>query len=180
MKVHDNDGSGQRGGSLRIELAQTRATDQSQRQTLAALPALLSSAPHRLMFFAGATAVMVSMLWWACFLGAGYFGYALTTAPVPPNWAHAVFTQYGMLPLFMFGFLLTVFPRWTGQPALPQRAYVPVFAGMFGGYLLCHLGLLGMKPLLMVGIAAMLGGWIAALVALGGVLVRSAAHDSHA
>jgi uncharacterized protein involved in response to NO len=133
-----------------------------------------------MLFFAGAAAVIVSMLWWACFLGAGYFGYAFPTAPVPPGWAHAVFTQYGMLPLFMFGFLLTVFPRWTNQPALPQRVYVPVFAGIFGGYLLCHLGLLGIKPLLMVGVAAMLGGWTVALVALGGVLVRNGASDSHA
>ena len=78
------------------------------------LPALFASAPHRMMFFAGAAAVIVSMLWWACFLGAGYFGHAFPAAPVPPGWAHAVFTQYGMLPLFMFGFLLTVFPRWMG------------------------------------------------------------------
>lgn len=144
------------------------------------LLALFASAPHRMLFFAGAAAVIVSMLWWACFLGAGYFGYAFPTAPVPPGWAHAVFTQYGMLPLFMFGFLLTVFPRWTNQPALPQRVYVPVFAGIFGGYLLCHLGLLGMKPLLMVGVAAMLVGWTVALAALGGVLVRNGASDSHA
>ena len=144
------------------------------------LLALFASAPHRMLFFAGAAAVIVSMLWWACFLAAAYFGYAFPTAPVPPGGAHAVFTQYGMLPLFMFGFLLTVFPRWTNQPALPQRVYVPVFAGVFGGYLLCHLGLLGMKPLLIVGVAAMLGGWMVALAALGGVLLRNGASDSHA
>ncbi|MEP7096416.1 MAG: NnrS family protein [Dokdonella sp.] len=168
------------GGHAASPSREASAADRSMLAAFADLPALFASAPHRMMFFAGAAAVIVSMLWWACFLGAGYFGHAFPAAPVPPGWAHAVFTQYGMLPLFMFGFLLTVFPRWMGQPALTRRAYVPVFAGMFGGYLLCHLGLLGMKPLLIAGIAAMLGGWIAALVALGGVLVRSAAHDRHA
>ncbi len=156
------------------------ASDRSMLAAFADLPALFASAPHRMMFFAGASAVIVSMLWWACFLGAGYFGHAFPAAPVPAGWAHAVFTQYGMLPLFMFGFLLTVFPRWMGQPALTRRAYVPVFAGMFGGYLLSDLGLLNMRPLLIAGIAAMLAGWVAALVALGGVLVRSGAHDRHA
>ncbi|MEO8460528.1 MAG: NnrS family protein [Dokdonella sp.] len=144
------------------------------------LPSLLASAPHRLMFFAGASALIVSMLWWTCFLGAGYFGHAFPATPVPPGWAHAIFTQYGMLPFFMFGFLLTVFPRWMGQPALTKRHYVPVFVGVFGGYLLANIGLLDIKPLLLVGIALMLAGWIAALIALGGVLVRNRARDRHA
>jgi uncharacterized protein involved in response to NO len=147
---------------------------------LADLPALIASAPHRLMFFAGASAVIVSMLWWACFLGAGVAGYAFPSPPVPAGWAHAVFTQYGMLPLFMFGFLLTVFPRWTGQPALTRRAYVPVFIGVFGGYLLSHIGLVGMKWALIAGIASMLAGWSAALIALGGVIARNGAKDRHA
>ncbi len=147
---------------------------------LADLPALFASAPHRMMFFAGAAAVIVSMLWWAGFLGASYFGRSWPQAPVPAGWAHAVFAQYGMLPPFMFGFLLTVFPRWMGQPALARRHYVPVFAGSFGGYLLAHIGLLGMESLLLAGIALMLAGWIAALLALGGVLARNGAKDRHA
>ena len=144
---------------------------------LADLPALLASAPHRMMFFAGASAIIVSMLWWACVLGAGYFGHAFPAAPVPPGWAHAVFTQYGMLPFFIFGFLLTVFPRWMAQSALSQRHYVPVFIGVFGGYLLSHIGLLGMKPLLMAGLLMMLAGWAYALTVLGRILIRNGARD---
>jgi len=156
------------------------AEQRSMRAALADLPALFASAPHRLMFFAGAAAVIVSMLWWACFLGAGYFGHAFPAAPVPAGWAHAVFTQYGMLPLFMFGFLLTVFPRWMGQPALTRRQYVPVFAGVFGGYLVATAGLLDLQPLLVAGIALMLAGWLAGLVALGRVLARNGGKDRHA
>ena len=187
-------GSALRGIPLRVEMGTAPMTlqkgvaasaasiddTQSLRAALADLPALLASAPHRMMFFAGASAVIVSMLWWACYLGAGYFGHSFPAAPVPAGWAHAVFTQYGMLPPFIFGFLLTVFPRWMGQPALTRRHYVPVFAGMFGGYLLAHVGLLDMKPLLIAGLALMLAGWIAALVALGGVLARNGAKDRHA
>ncbi|MDE2084739.1 MAG: NnrS family protein [Xanthomonadaceae bacterium] len=148
--------------------------------TLAELPRVLAAAPHRMMFFGGATALLLTMLWWACFLGTGYYGHAFPAAPVPGGWAHAVFTQYGMLAMFIFGFLLTVFPRWMGQPALPKRAYVPVFAGMFGGYLLAHIGLLDLKPLLVAGLTLMLGGWIMALRALGSVLHRNGWRDRHA
>jgi uncharacterized protein involved in response to NO len=140
----------------------------------------LAAAPHRMMFFAGASAVIVSMLWWACFLGATYFGHAFPVSPVPAGWAHAVLTQYGMLTLFIFGFLLTVFPRWLAQPALGKRHYVPVFAGMFGGYLLAHVGLLDLKPLLIVALALMLTGWFAGLIALGRVLWRCDRLDQHA
>ncbi len=116
------------------------------------LPKLLAAALHRLMFFAGASAVILSLLWWACVLADSYFGWAhLPQPPVPAGWAHAVLTQYGMLPMFMFGFLLTVFPRWMPQPALEKRHYVPVFAGVFGGYLLSHVAMVsGSSPLLRV------------------------------
>lgn len=178
---------GLRGIPLRVEPApaandaDAAADDpRSLGAALAALPAVFASAPHRLMFFAGASAVIVSMLWWACWLAAARFGHAFPAAPVPPGWAHAVFAQYGMLAPFIFGFLLTVFPRWMAQPALTRRHYVPVFGGVFGGYLVAHAGLLGSKWLLVAGIALMLGGWLAGLVALGGVLARNGAKDRHA
>ena len=152
----------------------------SRMPSLAELPQMLAAAPHRLMFFAGATAVLTSMLWWTCSLAAAYMGHAFPASPVPAGWAHAVLTQYGMLPMFIFGFLLTVFPRWTNQPALSRRAYVPVFAGVFGGYLLAHAGLLDRKPLLLAGLALMLAGWFAALVVLGTILWRNRARDRHA
>ncbi|HET9033099.1 MAG TPA: NnrS family protein [Dokdonella sp.] len=153
------------------------STMDDSRNAFADLPALLASAPHRMMFFAGASAIIVSMLWWACELAAAYFGFSFPTTPVPPGWAHAVFTQFGMLPFFIFGFLLTVFPRWLGQPALRQRHYVPVFIGVFGGYLLSHVGLLDVKPLLLVGMLMMVAGWAYALTVLGHILIGNGAKD---
>lgn len=178
MKINTAAKPAPRGIPLRIE--NDAAPDRDLRKALANLPRLLAAAPHRMMFFGGATALLVTMLWWACFLGAGYFGHAFPATPVPGGWAHAVFTQYGMLAMFIFGFLLTVFPRWMGQPALPRRAYIPVFAGVFGGYLLAHIGLLDLKPLLIAGLALMLGGWAMGLRALGGVLRRNRGKDRHA
>jgi uncharacterized protein involved in response to NO len=154
--------------------------DRLSTPSIAELPALLAAAPHRLMFFAGATAILTSMCWWAAVLCAVRFGFPNPPpAPVPAGWAHAILTQYGMLPLFVFGFLLTVFPRWLNQPALPRSRYVPVFVGVFGGYLVAHFGLFGHGGVFVAGLALMLAGWIAAMVALGGVLARSGG-DMHA
>jgi len=146
----------------------------------AALAAQFAAAPHRMMFFGGAAAVLASMLWWAGTLAAGYFGYAFPVSPIPPGWAHAVLTQYGMLSLFIFGFLLTVYPRWMNQAALGRRHYVPVFVGVFGGYLVAHAGLLGMPRLLIAGLISMLCGWWIAIAVLGRILWRNGARDRHA
>ena len=178
--VEPGPGAGSRPAAGVAIVAATTTETPAVRASLAELPRLLAAAPHRLMFLAGASAVIVSMLWWTCFLAAGYFGHAFPVSPVPAGWAHAVLTQYGMLTLFIFGFLLTVFPRWMARPALGKRHYVPVFAGMFGGYLLAHAGLLDLKPLLIAGLALMLTGWVAGLIALGGVLWRCDRIDQHA
>ncbi len=156
-----------------------RATG-DQGLSLADLPKLLAAAPHRLMFFAGAMAVMASMTWWAAFLVAGRFGLSFPESPIPAGWAHAVLTQYGMLSMFIFGFLLTVFPRWMSLPGFSQRHYVPVFLGVFGGYLLTHAGLLNARPLLIAGTAMMLAGWTFGVMVLGRFLWRHRVIERHA
>ena len=52
---------------------------------------------------------------------------------IPAGWLHAFLMQYLVLPSFMFGFLLTVFPRWMGLPELNRWHYLPVGVGLFGG-----------------------------------------------
>jgi uncharacterized protein involved in response to NO len=142
---------------------------------------MLFAAPHRLMFFAGALAVLTSMGWWALQLAAWRFGWeAWPSPPIPPVWAHAMLTQYGMLPLFMLGFLLTVFPRWLNRPALSRWHYVPVAGAVFGGYLLANLGLLEPPWVLSLGIELMASGYVAALVILGKLLLAAEQRNMHA
>lgn len=139
---------------------------------------VFSAAPHRLMFFAGASSVLLSMLWWTLALAAGAAGWThWPQAPIPTIWAHAMLAQYGMLGPFIFGFTLTVFPRWSGQPELGRSAYVPVFAGVFGGYLLALLGLLDLRPLLDIGFALMLAGWCYGIARLARVLRAAPKRD---
>ncbi|MHB8311228.1 MAG: NnrS family protein [Metallibacterium sp.] len=139
---------------------------------------ILAAAPHRMMFFAGATAVLLSMLWWTLALAAGTWSWAhWPQAPIPTIWAHAMLAQYGMLGPFIFGFTLTVFPRWSGQPELRRGAYVPVFIGVFGGYVLAVIGLLDLRPLLLAGFALLLAGWLYGITRLLGVLRAARSRD---
>ena len=106
-------------------------------------------APHRLMFFIGASNVLLAMAWWTAMAGrcrAGS-GAALPTPSIPAGWVHAFVMQYQVLPPFMFGFLLTVFPRWMDLPALTRWHYLPVGIGLFGGQLLTLAGAVRDSPL---------------------------------
>jgi len=67
--------------------------------------------------------------------------------------------QYQVLPSFMFGFLLTVFPRWMNLPELSRSHYVPVGVGMLGGQLLTLIGLWAGLPMLKAGAALTILGW---------------------
>ncbi|MCK9366728.1 MAG: NnrS family protein [Metallibacterium scheffleri] len=139
---------------------------------------ILAAAPHRMMFLAGATAVLLSMLWWTLALAAGTWSWAhWPQAPIPTIWAHAMLAQYGMLGPFIFGFTLTVFPRWSGQPELRRGAYVPVFIGVLGGYVLAVIGLLDLRPLLLAGFALLLAGWLYGITRLLGVLRTARSRD---
>ena len=138
------------------------------------------SAPHRLLFLGGALALLLTMAWWGVELGAGVFGIDLPQPTLPPAWAHAMLAQYGMLPPFMLGFLLTVFPRWLGRPPTRVRQYLPIFALQFGGYLLAVAGLLGMPRVLLGGFVLMLAALLLALGVLGKMLVAAGTRVQHA
>lgn len=149
--------------------------------TFAELPGLMASAPHRLLFLGGAIAVLLSMAWWTVELTWMRFGLGNWPQPsIPPGWAHAMVIQYGLFPLFMFGFLLTVFPRWMNLPALSRRHYVPVAAGVFGGYVLANVGLLGLPWLLKLGFIVMLAGYLIGVTTLAKVLRAASNRIDHA
>ncbi len=140
------------------------------------IPRLLAAAPHRPLFLAGTIAVMLSMAWWAVELTWMRFGLAGWLQPtIPPGWGHAMLIQYGLFPLFMFGFLMTTFPKWLGRPDLPRSRFLPVAGCLFGGYVVAHVGLLDLGWLLKAGIALMLLGYLIGVWTLAGVLRASVA-----
>ncbi len=128
----------------------------------ASLPVLgqLTATPHRLLFCIGALNVLAAMAWWTVWLLATRFGgFAMPQPAAYAGWMHAIIMQYQVLPPFVFGFLLTVFPRWMNQKPLQKRHYVPVGIGLFGGQALTLIGLLAHPKFLHLGIVLTILGW---------------------
>ena len=135
----------------------------------------LTNAPHRLLFAIGAGNVLLAMAWWALWLvDLRWQLFGLQQPAVYGGWIHAIVMQYQVLAPFMFGFLLTVFPRWTGQDELTRWHYVPVGVGLFGGQLLTLAGALGPAHLLHLGALFTIAGWTTGLF----YLLRWLWHDA--
>lgn len=142
---------------------------------------LLAAAPHRLLFFVGATNILLAMGWWtAWLLGARWQLLGIAQSAVPAGWMHSIIMQYQVLPSFMFGFLLTVFPRWMNLPSLTRRHYVPVGVGMFGGQALTLAAMIGGLPLLKVGALFTIAGWSIGTLILANLVRREAGRTWHA
>lgn len=153
------------------------------RPSLLPSAAMLLQAPHRLLFFIGALNVLAAMSWWLWWLAAlrwQWWSVPNPPAPMPATWGHGLVMSYLVFTPFIFGFLLTVFPRWTGQPPLSRRHYVPVGTGLLAGQLLTVLGLCGSAPALQAGLILAAAGWLYGMCSLTGVLRRAASRDWHA
>lgn len=142
----------------------------------------LAAAPHRLMFFAGATNILLAMLWWAVWLVASRWPSLLTMKypPVYPGWVHAFVMQYQMLASFFFGFLLTTFPKWTKQPDVARHQFLPVGIGLLAGQLVTLAGALTSHAAIVAGVVLTLVGWTAALASLVPMLWREQLTTWHA
>jgi len=142
---------------------------------------LLARAPHRLMFFIGASNLMLAMAWWAAWLLTTRWPLFAMPQPVPyAGWLHAFVMQYQMLPSFFFGFLLTTFPRWMGLPDIARWRYLPVGLGLFGGQVATLLGALGWQSGIVVGLLMTLAGWLAGMTSLAPLLWHEKGSTWHA
>ena len=137
----------------------------------------LTAAPHRLLFFVGATNVLAAMLWWWMSLS----GYVSRVVPgLPQAWMHGFLMQYQVLPAFMFGFLLTVYPRWMGQKEATRWHYLPVGLALLSGQALTLVAAWhGSSLALHLGWLNTLAGWVAAMMVLSGWIRHARTRDIH-
>lgn len=144
-------------------------------------PRLLAHAPHRLMFFVGASNLLLAMACWAAWLVDARWQVLAMPRPAPyAGWLHAYVMQYQMLASFIFGFLLTVLPKWTGQPEIARSRFVPVGLGLFGGQITTLLGAMGWSHGVLLGGLLTLAGWLAGVSALAPLLWRETGTTWHA
>ena len=137
-----------------------------------------TAAPHRVMFFGSALQSMAVMMWWIFEMAAryGFVGQPLDW-PVASIYIHAYLMVYGMLPFFMFGFLMTTFPRWMAGHEIPARRYVPAFVLLMLGVIGFYVGLFVDSTMLAAGVIATMAGWGVVLYALLRVLIETRPGD---
>lgn len=131
-----------------------------------------TAAPHRVMFLGGALQSIAVMLWLFLEMATRY-GLAAHPMvwPVAPVAIHGYLMIYGLFPFFIFGFLMTTYPRWMNGKEIPARRYVPAFVLLMLGAAGFYAGLLGGRPVLIAAAFAALAGWGVALYALLRVLL---------
>ncbi len=127
----------------------------------------LVAAPHRMFFTTGLAYLVAASAWWLGMLIArAWFGAALEPV-IPGVFAHGAMMLFLVFTPFMFGFLVTVFPRWQQAPPLPN------------GLCLWALGLMNLAlPVLWLGMyaskSALIAGWLlycaGYLLVFGGLL----------
>jgi uncharacterized protein involved in response to NO len=133
-----------------------------------------SAAPHRMFFFGGVVQSILTLTWWLTDLAGRYGGlYTPISWTISPTDAHAFLMIYGFFPFFIFGFLMTTFPRWMNGEEVERRAYIPAFILLTAGSLLFYVGLIFSFILLKIALILFLAGWGMGLYALLSVYLRA-------
>ncbi|MBI3571700.1 MAG: NnrS family protein [Gammaproteobacteria bacterium] len=132
-----------------------------------------------MMFLLGALqAVLVMLFWFAELLARAGWSSPLSLV-LPSNWAHVFLMLFGLFPFFIFGFLLTVYPRWMGGEVVPQARVVSAFGLLAAGMILFYAGLF-ISPLVMaLALALQFAGWGAVLYSLLAVFRRAPRRGPH-
>ena len=140
---------------------------------------IVSAAPHRLMFFGGILQLLLTISWWLSeLLGRSGMGMAIPTT-ITSSWGHAILMIYGFPIFFIFGFLMTTYPRWMNGPLIPYHRYVLAFFLLISAILMIYIGLLTNKIILITGMIFLLIGWSIAFYALLAVYWQAPARDKH-
>ena len=132
---------------------------------------ILFAAPHRLPFLTGTLALAAAAAWWLVHLGGGMAGIAPSAGNLPSALLHAPVMLLIVYPAFIFGFLLTVFPRWMGQPDLKPAQFGPVAVGLALGMAAVVFALWrGQSGPLLAGFALYGAAWTLALFHLAATI----------
>lgn len=138
--------------------------------------ARVAGAAHRLGFFAAATLMATSAMWWSAALAARHAGRAWPWA-VAPGIAHGLAMCLGFMPMFIVGFLFTAGPRWLDVEPVPPARLLPGVVAHVAGWLTALAGFAFDARLAAAGIAIAAIGWTALVLRFAQMLLRSHAED---
>lgn len=120
-----------------------------------------SAAPHRLFFFSGAVQLILPLLLWSIELIGRYTElWTPLSTVLPSTWAHGFVMIFGLFIFFIFGFLMTVFPRWMNTELIKKEHYVSTFIWLNAGLFIFEISLFFKLSYLFAGLGIFLFGWV--------------------
>ncbi|WP_111748467.1 NnrS family protein [Salinisphaera orenii] len=123
-------------------------------------PPIWLAAPHRVLFLLGALQLVATMVVWLVIMSGWYLPAVPVFRPtIASPHAHAFLMLYGVFTFFVFGFILTVFPRWLGTPRVAPSRYARIALLMTLGVLGVYAGLGVARWLAAVGCLIFVAGW---------------------
>jgi len=126
-----------------------------------------SAAPHRVFFFSGAIQLILPMLIWSVELIGRYTEiWQPINSIFPVTWAHSFIMIYGVFIFFIFGFLMTVFPRWMNAPLISKDDYISVFLWLNTGLIIFEISLFNSRSSALSGLGIFIFGWCYAIYTL--------------
>lgn len=136
------------------------AMQDAMRSTMITRPLLLA-APHRLPFLTGSLGLGSAATWWLTALVQIHAGSTTEIASVmPAALLHGPAMIFLGFTPFIFGFLLTVAPRWMGYPDIVWQRYGLVGVVVALGVICAQIGLwTAQPPPLLAGLVILGGGW---------------------
>ncbi len=132
-----------------------------------------------MMFFPGAVQAVLVDASLVRGIGGRAGWWPTLSLAVAPTWAHMFLMLYGVFPFFIFGFLLTVYPRWMGGTVVPASRYVTAFAFLAAGMILFYAGLFTSRLVVAAALALQLAGWGVTLHALLAVFLQAPKRGPH-
>lgn len=120
-----------------------------------------TAAPHRMFFFSGAIQLILPILAWSVELIGRYSDlWPPLDIFLPATWAHGMVMIYGLFIFFIFGFLMTVFPRWMRGEVISKDDYIATCVWLNSGLIIFEISLFFTPSSALSGLAIMLFGWL--------------------
>lgn len=124
----------------------------------------LTTEPYRILLAFGMLQLIAALLVWDIELTGRLLGVqAFATSPASPGAIHAMLMLYSVFPFFIFGFLMTTYPRWLNAPPVPRAGYLPAARALGAGALMLHPGLHAQAPLTIAGLLVFACGYLLAM-----------------
>ncbi len=127
----------------------------------------VTAEPYRILLTFGILQLIAALIFWNAELVGRHFGLQMPMAlRLSPGGIHGLLMLYTIFPFFIFGFLMTTYPRWLDAPPVPRSSYIPAALLLGTGTLVFYAGVYGAAILTVIGMLVLLGGYVLAMLGL--------------